>query len=108
VVNLGGGFPMLVERMDHVVATRDPGAPRPSALLGRIMFDTASLGPRALELAVNVLGAERIMLGTDFPIFATDVTTQALATAAIPEAARIAIASGNALRVLERGRCGST
>ena len=27
VVNLGGAFPMLLERMDHIVQTRDPGAP---------------------------------------------------------------------------------
>jgi predicted TIM-barrel fold metal-dependent hydrolase len=107
VVNLGGTFPMLVERMDHIVATRDPGAPRPSALLGGILFDNASLGPRALELAVSVLGADRIMFGTDFPIFATDVTTAALSAAAIPEAARAAIARGNALRALERRACGS-
>jgi predicted TIM-barrel fold metal-dependent hydrolase len=108
VVNLGGAFPMMVERMDHIVATRDPDAPRPSTLLGGIMFDSASLGPRALELAVSVFGAERIMLGTDYPIFATDVATRALADAAIPEVARAAIASGNALRILERSTCGST
>eukprot|EP01037_Dinobryon_pediforme_P004293 gene4293-4343_t len=47
VVNLGGSFPFLVERMDHIVATRDPNAPRPSTMLGDIVFDCASLGPRA-------------------------------------------------------------
>ena len=71
VVNLGGQFPFVVERMDHIVATRDPAAPRPSALLGSIVFDCASLGPRALEMAVKVFGAERVMFGTDYPIFAT-------------------------------------
>ena len=33
VVNLGGQFPFVVERMDHIVATRDPAAPLPSTLL---------------------------------------------------------------------------
>jgi aminocarboxymuconate-semialdehyde decarboxylase len=101
VVNLGGAFPMLVERMDHIVATRDPGAPRPSTLVGGLVFDTASLGPRSLEMAVAVLGAERIMLGTDYPIFDSDVATDALATARITDAARVAVASGNAMRVLK-------
>lgn len=100
VVNLGGAFPMLVERMDHIVATRDSAAPRPSALLGGLLFDSASLGPRSLELAVAVLGAERVMLGTDYPIFDSRVATDALATAAITEPARMAVAAGNALRVL--------
>ena len=100
VVNLGGAFPMLVERMDHIVATRDPRAPRPSTLVGQLVFDTASLGPRSLELAVAVLGAERIMLGTDYPIFDNTTASEALARALISETARAAVAAANALRVL--------
>lgn len=100
VVNLGGAFPMLVERMDHIVATRDPSAPRPSSLLGGLMFDSASLGPRSLELAVAIFGAERVMLGTDYPIFDSRVATDALKAAAISEPARAAVAAGNALRLL--------
>jgi aminocarboxymuconate-semialdehyde decarboxylase len=100
VVNLGGSFPMLVERLDHVAATRDPAAPRPSALIGNLLFDTASLGPRSLEMAVAILGAERIMLGTDYPIFDSRVATEALAAAAITDAARAAIGYGNASRLL--------
>jgi predicted TIM-barrel fold metal-dependent hydrolase len=53
-----------------------------------------------LEMAVAVLGAERIMLGTDYPIFDSRVATDALAGARISEAARSAVASGNAMRVL--------
>ena len=100
VVNLGGAFPMLVERLDHISMVRDPDAPRPSALVGGLVFDTASLGPRSIEMAVAVLGAERILFGTDYPIFATDVATTGLGTARITEAAREAIAWRNAARLL--------
>jgi aminocarboxymuconate-semialdehyde decarboxylase len=100
VVNLGGAFPMLVERMDHIVTTRDPGAPLPSTLIGNLSFDTASLGPRSLEVAVAVLGAERIMLGTDYPIFDSHVATDALMDARISDGARTAVASETAIRVL--------
>ena len=100
VVNLGGAFPMLVERMDHIVTTRDPGAKLPSAMVGNLSFDTASLGPRALEIAVAVLGAQRIMLGTDYPIFDSRIATQALAAARITEDERAAVACGTAMRVL--------
>ena len=102
VVNLGGIFPFVVERMDHIVATRDPAAPRPSAMLGEIVFDCASLGPRALEMAVAVLGAERVMFGTDYPIFTSDVSATALRIAGITEAERTMVASGTALSVLAR------
>jgi aminocarboxymuconate-semialdehyde decarboxylase len=42
VVNLGRAFPMLVERMDHIVATRDPSAPFPSTLVGDRVVDRLS------------------------------------------------------------------
>ncbi len=96
VVNLGGQFPFVVERMDHIVATRDPAAPRPSDLLGGIVFDCASLGPRALEMAVKVFGAERVMFGTDYPIFATDVSRDALREADLSAAQRAMVAEGTA------------
>jgi predicted TIM-barrel fold metal-dependent hydrolase len=102
VVNLGGAFPFLVERMDHITSIRDPDAALPSTLLGGLLFDTASLGPRAIEMAVAILGAERIMLGTDYPIFATRTATEALASARIDDAARAAIAAGNAAALLDR------
>lgn len=104
VVNLGGAFPMLVERMDHIVATRDALAPRPSTMLGNLVFDMASLGPRALEIGVKVLGAHRVMFGTDYPIFDSRVSTEALAAADIGPAARAAVASGNAHRVFGLAR----
>ncbi|MGI4951680.1 MAG: amidohydrolase family protein [Janthinobacterium lividum] len=77
VVNLGGTFPVLIERMDQIVATRDPTAPRPSSMLDGIWVDNASLGPHALALAVAVFGADRILMGTDYPIFETDISLAA-------------------------------
>ena len=102
VVNLGGTFPFLVERMDHIVATRDPSAPRPSELVGDVVFDCASLGPRALELAVAVFGAGRVMFGTDYPIFTSDVSTRALSEARLTQTQRDQVASGTALALLAR------
>ena len=100
VVNLGGAFPFLVERMDHIVETRDPAAPKPSQLIGKLMFDTASLGPRSLEMALAIFGPGRIMLGTDYPIFDSSHSADALAAARIAEKSRQAIGFGNAARVL--------
>jgi predicted TIM-barrel fold metal-dependent hydrolase len=88
--------------MDHIAATRAPDAPLPSALLGDIVFDCASLGPRALEMAVAVFGADRVMFGTDYPIFTSDVSATALATARVTEAERALIASGTANTILAR------
>jgi aminocarboxymuconate-semialdehyde decarboxylase len=102
VVNLGGSFPFLLERMDHIAATRDASAPLPSSLLGQVVYDCASLGPRALEMAVAVFGAERVMFGTDYPIFTSTVSSGALRDARITEAERAQVASGTALSVFAR------
>ena len=104
VVNLGGTFPFVVERMDHIVATRDPSAPCPSELLGDIVFDCASLGPRALEMAVTVFGANRVMFGTDYPIFTSDVSIRALADARLSDAERAMVASGTATAIFGSAR----
>ena len=101
IVNLGGAFPFLVERMDHISAIRDPAAPLPSTLLNGLLFDTASLGPRSIELAVAILGAHRIMLGTDYPIFDTHTATAALSEARIGEAARATIGHRSAAALFE-------
>ena len=103
VVNLGGAFPMLVERMDHITATRDPGAKLPSTLIGGMMFDTASLGPRSIEMAVAILGAARVMFGTDYPIFDTTTASEALDAATLDAPTLEAIGRGNAARLLGLG-----
>ncbi len=103
VVNLGGSLPFIVERMDHVAATRDAAGVAPSGRLGRLYVDCASLGPRALALAVAVFGADRVMLGTDYPIFATTLAQDAVR--ALPSAAdRAQVGSGTARTILGRFR----
>jgi predicted TIM-barrel fold metal-dependent hydrolase len=102
VANLGGMLPFVIERMDHVSRERSPGAPLPSTLLKRVHVDCASLGPRALELAVAVFGADRVVLGTDCPIFSTAYSLGSIAEARISEPDRRRILSGNAEELLAR------
>ena len=69
IVNLGGTLPFIFERLESIARHRNATAPFPTDRLRALWYDCASLGPRALELAVEVLGADRIMLGSDYPIF---------------------------------------
>ena len=103
VVNLGGSLPFILERMDHIAATRDVDGRAPSGRLGGIYVDCASLGSRALALAVEVFGADRVMLGTDYPIFATTLAQDAVR--ALPSSAdRDQVGSGTARTILGRFR----
>ncbi len=102
VVNLGGTLPFIVERMDAIARSREMPVATTASTLRRLVYDTASLGPHAIELAVKVIGADRIMFGTDYPIFPPPNPREQLAAANISPNDRALIASGTALAVLTR------
>ena len=101
VVNLGGTLPFIFERMESIARHRSPDAPFPTARLRRIWYDCASLGPRALEAGIALYGADRIMLGTDWPIFREDPATTVLQPARLDDAVRAQVSHGTTARLLE-------
>ncbi|HEY3845674.1 MAG TPA: amidohydrolase family protein, partial [Acetobacteraceae bacterium] len=67
VHNLGGNIPYEVERMDHRSLLDTPEEELPSSRFRRagVYVDCNSFGPRAIEAAVALYGAGRIVCGTD-------------------------------------------
>src|SRR5712672_2389979 len=104
VHNLGGNIPYEVERMDHRSLLDTPEEELPSSRFRRakVYVDCNSFGPRAIEAAVSLYGAERIVCGTDGTEFGCDWTRKALAEAQIGEEAREQILHGNAAAMLAR------
>jgi predicted TIM-barrel fold metal-dependent hydrolase len=104
VHNLGGNLPYEVERMDHRCLLDTPEEELPSARIGKaeVYVDCNSFGPRAIEAAVRLYGADRIVCGTDGTEFGCDWTRKALAEADISEEAREQILHGNATSMLGR------
>src|SRR6266705_4548129 len=104
VHNLGGNIPYEVERMDHRSLLDTPKEELPSARIRRsqVYVDCNSFGPRAIEAAVRLYGAERIVCGTDGTEFGCDWTQKALAEAQIGEEAREQILHRNAAAMLSR------
>jgi predicted TIM-barrel fold metal-dependent hydrolase len=100
VANLGGTFPAVVERMDHMVSLRDPSRRLPSSRARRVWVDCSSLGVRALEQAVGVFGADRVVVGTDCPIFDTVRTLAAVRDARMSPKEREQVLAGNARALL--------
>jgi predicted TIM-barrel fold metal-dependent hydrolase len=100
VANLGGTLPMVVERMDHVIKLRTNDEPLPSSRLRRVHVDCSSLGPRSIEIAVAMYGADRIVFGTDCPIFRTEWSLEAVRAAKITELEREQILYRNAEALL--------
>jgi predicted TIM-barrel fold metal-dependent hydrolase len=104
VHNLGGNLPYEVERMDHRCLLDTPDEELPSARFRRakVFVDCNSFGPRAIEAAVRLYGADRIVCGTDGTEFGVDWTHKALAEAEIGDQAREQILHGNAAALLAR------
>jgi len=102
--NLGGNIPSEVERMDHRTLVDDPDNELPSKRFraARLIVDCNSLGPRSIERAVEVYGADKIVFGSDGTHFGMDWTNKAIAEARITDAEKDLIRGGNAARTIAR------
>ena len=100
LVNLGGTLPFICERIVAVARSRDLDFDPERLRL--MVYDTASLGPRAIETASRVLGADRLMLGTDYPIFKPDRPLDSLSEAVLEDRDRVMMRHGTAGALLRR------
>lgn len=97
----GGGYlPTFLGRSDHAWQVRPEAracdAP-PSAYLRRLWFDSLVHTPEALRALVAAVGADRVLLGSDYP-FDMGVTDplDRLSAADLPPQDIVAICAGNA------------
>jgi aminocarboxymuconate-semialdehyde decarboxylase len=69
IPHLGGALPMLLRRLDAQFPRLVPDAPEPpSVAVRRMWFDTVCHGHGpALQAAIESFGADRLLLGTDYP-----------------------------------------
>jgi predicted TIM-barrel fold metal-dependent hydrolase len=104
VHNLGGNLPYEVERMDHRSLLDTPEEELPSSRIrkAKVYVDCNSFGPRAIEAAVALYGADRIVCGTDGSEFGVDWTRKALQEARISEDERQQILTRNAAAMMAR------
>ncbi|TKA03127.1 amidohydrolase [Actinacidiphila oryziradicis] len=108
VVAHGGGYlPTYIGRSDHAWQVRPDArgcALPPSGYLRRLWFDALVYTPQALRHLVDAVGADRIVLGTDYP-FDMGVTdpVERLDAARLGPADHAAIAGGNAMELLSKG-----
>ncbi len=73
--HLGGALPMLMQRLDHTASYETPEVlERPSVAAKRLWYDTVGHDHvPALRAAVESFGADRLLLGTDFPYQSGDL-----------------------------------
>lgn len=105
----GGGYlPTYIGRSDHAWQVRQDArgcAESPSTYLRRMWFDALVYTPGALRRLVEEVGADRVVLGTDHPFdMGVDDPVARLDAAGLAPADRAAVAGGNALDLLLKGR----
>jgi aminocarboxymuconate-semialdehyde decarboxylase len=104
----GGGYlPTHIGRADHAWSARPDAragcAHPPSSYLKRLYFDSLVHDPHALRDLVRAAGADRVLLGSDFPFdMGTEDPVGALRAARLPDADFHAVRGGNAAALLRK------
>lgn len=108
VVHGGGYLPFYVARTDHAWRVRPElrhhlDVP-PSELLPRIFVDTNVFDPAMVDQLVSKLGAEHVLMGTDYPFDMSTVDPVGfLADAQLTDDQRALVMGGNAARLFGIG-----
>ena len=104
----GGGYlPTHIGRSDHAWSARsDAGAGcahLPSSYLKRLYFDSLVHDPQVLRALIGAVGADRVLLGSDFPFdMGTEDPVGALRAAGLSDPDFHAVRGGNAAALLRK------
>ena len=97
----GGALPYILGRMNrNYEMHRDDGYADPVAQMGRLWYDTVLFDARTLRFLCEIFGAERVVLGSDYPFPIGDMTPcRIVHEAKLAEIDTKAILGGNAARL---------
>jgi aminocarboxymuconate-semialdehyde decarboxylase len=106
VAHLGGAVPYLMERMDN--GWRDFPECRakidelPSTYLKRLYYDTVNFNPHMLMMVRNMIGADRMVMGSDYPhlLGSIDRAVSSIEALEISEEDKRRIFEGTAVTIL--------
>jgi aminocarboxymuconate-semialdehyde decarboxylase len=100
VAHGGGGVPYALGRLKRNHALAADSLADPAAGFRRLYFDTVVFEPAALRYLLTVAGADRIMLGSDYPFPIQDPEPLRVVREAVSDEATVeAILGGNARRI---------
>lgn len=100
----GGYFPHYLGRMDRNHANRpdtvkNTGGRKPSEFLRAFHYDTCVYDPQVLEVLLERIGADRLVMGSDYPVGEKDPVAFISRTQTSKEEKQL-ICGGNAARLL--------
>jgi aminocarboxymuconate-semialdehyde decarboxylase len=104
--HLGGAVPYLMERMDNgfrdFAECRQKIHKLPSVYLKQLYYDTVSFSPYTLKMVVDMVGADHMVMGSDYPhlLGSIDRAVSSIASLEISDQQKEQIFSGSALSIL--------
>jgi aminocarboxymuconate-semialdehyde decarboxylase len=101
----GGYFPHYLGRMDRNTrnrpdTVRNIGGRNPSEFLRSFYYDTCVYDPKVLQVLLDRVGADRLVLGSDYPVGETDPVGWLRDSCGLRGADLARVAGGNAARIL--------
>jgi aminocarboxymuconate-semialdehyde decarboxylase len=101
----GGSFPFLLGRLEnawhHHPGARGECEHPPSHYLNRFSTDSAVFDQRSLQYLVETMGADQVMLGSDYPFpLGEERVGSLIRESALPQQTKAKLLSGNAERFL--------
>ena len=103
----GGALPYLIGRLNHGWKVREECRAlkkSPSSYLRRFTYDTISHAPESLGYLINLVGADRVMLGSDYCFdMGYERPVEAVTALKLSRNDREKILHGNAARLLRLG-----
>lgn len=110
IAHLGGALPMMLNRLDNQLPRSYPELPeQPSRTARRFFYDSVGHGSvAALRCALEAFGANRILLGSDYPVLmpfeSYRETVGYLSNTQAAPSALLHIVSNNAAQIFARHR----
>jgi aminocarboxymuconate-semialdehyde decarboxylase len=105
VPHAGGFLPYQIERFQHAADFRpEPRSKgfkgRPLDVLKKLYYDTITFSPATLRYLIDLVGAERLMLGSDFPFEMGDPDPVASVSAVVDEPHRSAVLGATVQKIM--------
>jgi aminocarboxymuconate-semialdehyde decarboxylase len=102
--HLGGTFPYLIGRLDELFAMTPEAqvnvSKPPSKYLKKLYFDTTTALAECVSFGNALLGPERMVMGSDYPIWSERKAVRVVYEAKIPRSAKRQILSKTAQKLL--------
>ncbi len=103
--NAGGAFPYLIDRLEQLIRSQPSlvGSllnKQPISYLGKFWVDTEIQNPKLLDFVISMVGEDKVMLGSGYPLSANSWIGGMIEERIVPESVKAKILGENGMKWL--------